>query len=570
MKPSLQIRQSQHLALTPQLQQSIRLLQLSTLELNQEIEQILAANPMLDRIDDPYQADVRLHADGSLQSNQFDQPATAPATMSCDFADRGHDGAMDNRVSGGDGDGLNQFADRQDISADQSDRESEMRADAAMESWGSDSGGRQDDGDDDRGTHQIGPAGVSLQSHLQQQAAGLRGTVRDRALVELLIGELEDSGYLETPLEELLASLPEELDIELEDLQTALRLLQSFDPVGVGARSIPECLSLQLSQAAAKIGADAGCQSVAQRIIHDHLELLAAREFSKLRKLLRCDEMQLRDAQRLIQSLDPKPGNRFSDQAPAYVIPDVVVRKTRQGWQAFLNPEVIPRLRVNDVYAQILRNQRSADRQAQRAARQEAAATAEVPSGTSGPADGVQDVQSAPHDPAASAENKSGAGNNLSTQLQEARWLVKNVQQRFETILRVSQEIVDRQKAYFSHGAVAMRPLVLREVADAVGLHESTISRVTTQKYMLTPFGTVELKYFFGSHVATETGGAASSTAIRALIRQLIEEEDTTQPLSDSRIAEVLGEQGIVVARRTVAKYREALRVPPVAQRRAL
>jgi RNA polymerase sigma-54 factor len=222
------------------------------------------------------------------------------------------------------------------------------------------------------------------------------------------------------------------------------------------------------------------------------------------------------------------------------VVPDVVIRKTRQGWRAFLNPDVIPRLRVNDLYAQILKSHRLNG-------------SSSADAGIAGP-----------------SGNRSSGAHRLSSQLQEARWLVKNVQQRFETILKVSQEIVERQRAFFSHGAVAMRPLVLREVADAVGLHESTISRVTTQKYMLTPYGTLELKYFFGSHVATESGGAASSTAIRALIRQLIDEEDTTQPLSDSRIAEVLGEQGIVVARRTVAKYREALRVPPVAQRKAL
>lgn len=267
--------------------------------------------------------------------------------------------------------------------------------------------------------------------------------------------------------------------------------------------------------------------------------MLAAREFSKLRKFLRCDEEELREAQKLIQALDPKPGNRFGDQSPLYVVPDVVVKKTRQGWRAFLNPDVIPKLRVNDLYAQILKTHRGG-------------AVGSSNSGAGGTA------------------NRNGATNSLASQLQEARWLVKNVQQRFETILKVSQEIVDRQRAFFSHGAVAMRPLVLREVADSVGLHESTISRVTTQKYMLTPYGTLELKYFFGSHVATESGGAASSTAIRALIKQLIDEEDTTHPLSDSRIAEVLGEQGIVVARRTVAKYREALRVPPVAQRKVL
>jgi RNA polymerase sigma-54 factor len=237
---------------------------------------------------------------------------------------------------------------------------------------------------------------------------------------------------------------------------------------------------------------------------------------------LRCDEDALREAQQVIQSLSPRPGSAFSGEAAAIVVPDVIIRRTRDGWQAVLNPDVMPKLRINDVYAQVLKR------------------------------------------------NRSAAGGNLSAQLQEARWLVKNVQQRFETIQRVAQAVTDRQKAFFTHGAVAMRPLVLREIAEELGLHESTISRVTTQKFMMTPFGTFEIKYFFGSHVATDTGGTASSTAIRAVIKQLISEEDRQDPLPDSRIAELLGEQGIVVARRTVAKYREALQIAPVAQRRAL
>ena len=245
-------------------------------------------------------------------------------------------------------------------------------------------------------------------------------------------------------------------------------------------------------------------------------------DFARLKRVLRCDDDLLRDAQALIRSLNPRPGSGFAADAAAYVVPDVMVRRGRAGWQAVLNPDVMPRLRINDAYAQILKR------------------------------------------------NRGGPGSSLTSQLQEARWLVKNVQQRFDTIQRVAQAIVDRQRAFFTHGAVAMRPLVLREIADALGLHESTVSRVTTQKYMLTPFGTFEMKYFFGSHVATDTGGAASSTAIRALIRQLVTAEDPKTPLSDSRIAEVLGEQGIVVARRTVAKYREALQIPPVAQRKSL
>ena len=540
MKPSLQMRQSQHLALTPQLQQSIRLLQLSTLELNQEIEQILAQNPLLDRDDDPHEAHVRLHGDGSLQDSG---PAGLPAASPGDRERTPGADAYGERAGVEQEGALQNFSDQQGAASENADIGESERLDLTQASWALEGNARgSEDPDDDRGHEQVTSVGVTLREHLMQQLAGARGTTRDRALLHLLIDELHDDGYLRTDLADIASALPPELDLDPDELRTALRLLHSFDPVGVGARSVSECLMLQLPHAAQRLSATPKTVALAGQLIENYLELLAAREFSKLRKLLRCDEEHLRDAQRLIQALEPKPGNRFGDHNPLYVVPDIVVRKTRQGWRAFLNPDVIPKLRVNDLYAQILKTHRV----------------------TAAPAAGTRNGAGS------GADNRHTVTNSLSSQLQEARWLVKNVQQRFETILKVSQEIVDRQRAFFSHGAVAMRPLVLREVADSVGLHESTISRVTTQKYMLTPYGTLELKYFFGSHVATESGGAASSTAIRALIRQLIDEEDTTQPLSDSRIAEVLGEQGIVVARRTVAKYREALRMPPVSQRKAL
>jgi RNA polymerase sigma-54 factor len=319
-------------------------------------------------------------------------------------------------------------------------------------------------------------------------------------------------------LEELLALLPEELEIDEDEMRAALRLLQSFDPPGVGARDLKECLALQL-----QIESESGQQEhwliqLAHRICEAHLELLAAREYLRLRRALRVDEEKIRLAHDLIRKLNPFPASGFAQDTASYITPDVSVRKIRGRWTALLNQDVMPQLRVNEMYAQILQKQR---------------------------------------------------GSGLSGQLQEARWLIRNVHQRFDTILRVSQAIVERQKAFFQHGEVAMRPLILREIADVLGLHESTISRVTTAKYMSTPFGTYELKFFFGSHVATESGGAASSTAIRALIKQLIAQEDQTNPISDSRIADLLGEKGIVVARRTVAKYREALRIPSVAQRKA-
>ena len=555
MRQTLGIRQSQHLALTPQLQQSIRLLQMSTLELNQEIEQILAQNPLLERLDDPLDSHQRLNADGSLRqeagpgdgqdhlrgeqgagANGDDGPAfdASPGTVPpTDFASQAEAGSLDGA---------------QVAVGGESAAESHERADDANDgldglSWGAEGGGRGsgEDGDDDRGAEQVGLTGTTLREYLMQQLAGVRCTARDRALTILLIEELDDRGFIRSTLEELHESLPAEAGIEIEELQTALALLQSFEPAGIGARSVSECLLLQLPQAAASAEAAPEIATIARHILADHIDLLAGRDFGRLRKLLKCDEDSLRDAQRLILSLDPRPASRYGDADATYVAPDIVVRRTRRGWQATLNRDVMPSLRVNDAYARILKAHRGT-----------APATAGQTTGTADP------------------DNGRNVGHSLSSHLQEARWLVKNVQQRFETILKVSQEIVDRQKAFFSHGAVAMRPLVLREIADAVGLHESTISRVTTHKYMLTPFGTVELKYFFGSHVATDTGGAASSTAIRALLRQLIDEEDRNHPLSDSRLAELLGEQGIVVARRTVAKYRESLRIAPVTQRKAL
>ena len=499
MKPSLQLRLNQHLALTPQLQQSIRLLQLSTLELNQELEQALADNPLLERIDDPFSDALRIGPNGVIETQRA---AADPASR-----DESVSAAPESRA----------------------DAEITGEPDVA-EDWGGDSGGdwgsdperRSDDENDERSAPQVATTGRTLRDHLAGQLAATQCTPVDRALVGMLVDNLNDDGYLDASLEELAALLPEELGIEPEALTTALRMLQSFDPTGVGARDLPECLLLQLDALASTPQAPAArALELARAIAREHLQLLAAKDFTRLRRVLRCDDDELREAQALIRQLDPRPGAAWSTDEPTYVVPDVVVRRTRSGWQASLNPEVLPRLRINEAYAQILRRNR-------------------------------------------------GSAGALSAQLQEARWLIKNVQQRYDTILRVAQAIVERQQAYFSHGEVAMRPLVLREIADTLGLHESTISRVTTQKYMLTPHGTVELKFFFGSHVATDAGGAASSTAIRALIRQLVAAEDARQPLSDSRIAELLGEQGIVVARRTVAKYREACGVPAVAQRKVL
>jgi len=340
----------------------------------------------------------------------------------------------------------------------------------------------------------------------------------------MLIESLDEQGYLTTPLEELLSICPPEADLELEDLVTALKLLQSFDPAGVGARSAAECLTLQLDALAAQ--APPACPpdviGHAKRIVSEHLHLLAAKEFQKLARTLELTEEQVQEAHAAIRRLNPHPGVGFSATVVDYIVPDILVSKVRNRWTAQVNPDVMPRLRLNQAYAAAVKQERS----------------------------------------------KEGFS-QWSSRLQEARWLIRNIQQRFDTVQRVAQAIVDRQHAFFGHGAIAMRPLVLREIAETLELHESTISRVTTNKYMATPFGVFELKYFFGSHVATDTGGAASSTAIRALIKQLIGEEDPNEPLSDSRIAELLAGQGLVVARRTVAKYREALKIPAVALRKS-
>lgn len=493
MKQTLQLRISQHLALTPQLQQSIRLLQLSTLELHQELEQILTDNPLLERVDDPLDHSVRLLADGAISATPNGSTPESPATEQTVSAPEETEGGFE----GNDG------ADASSASDSEWSFDDVARTSKAPE--------------DDDARPQLEAHETTLREHLLEQMRVTVREKRDRALLELMIDALNDNGYLEESLEEIQARLPEELDIDLDELAVALKLLQSFEPAGVGARNASECLAIQIRRFPR---VPLVTRRRALKIVENHLALFAQRDFNKLKKILDCDDEDLREAQYIIKQCNPHPGAVFASDASDYVVPDVIVKKTKNGWQVTLNHDVMPRLRVNALYANILK------------------------------------------------QNK-GEG-SLTSQLQEAKWLIKNMRQRFDTILRVAQAIVDRQRNFFSHGAVAMRPLVLREIADTLGLHESTISRVTTQKYMLTPHGMFELKYFFGSHVATEAGGEASSTAIRALIKQLIGAEDPKNPFSDSKIADMLGEQGMVVARRTVAKYREALRIPPVNLRKSL
>jgi RNA polymerase sigma-54 factor len=469
MKPSLQFRLSQHLTLTPQLQQSIRLLQLSTVELNQEIDRLLMENPALEREDGE-------ESEAAPRSSKEEIPAKSEAEAPATFSDA-------------------------DWSAELA---SNWRA-----------GGDDEDSDRSLAT----PDTPTLRDHLRSQLTLTKLGERDRILVGLLIDALDEDGYLTQPLEEIVAMLSPEAEADreflLRELSIALQQLQNLEPMGVGARSLGECLCLQLRNLEKDPVRD-----LAMTIAEKHLKLLGDKDYTRLKSATGADDGALRAMLRLIQALNPRPGAAFAKVEARYVIPDVIVKKSRNVWRASLNPEAMPRLRINHLYAELAAAARS--------------------------------------------------GNALSSQLQEARWLIKNVQQRFDTILRVSQAIVDRQRHFLEHGEVAMRPLVLREIAETVDVHESTISRVTTQKYMATPRGTFELKYFFGSHVATDAGGAASSIAIRALLKQLVAAENTKAPLSDARISQILGEQGIVVARRTIAKYRESLQIPPVNQRKAL
>ncbi len=484
MKQTLQLKLSQHLTLTPQLQQSIRLLQLSTIELNAEVERMLQENPLLEKIDGEDEAPPPVYeANGTAPAPETEPGERVTHDENADASPAPPDDSDFTDYSGGGSDG----------------------------DWGS----APSSDDDEFYPQQV--AASTLRDHLIEQLALLSLPLRDRQIVAALIDAVNEDGYLSSSLEEIAEYLPVELGIDADELSIALKYVQSFEPVGVGARDCAECLALQLRA----LPESTPFRAMAQKLVAEHLPLLAGRDFTKLKRVLHTDDDGVRAVRDLIRSLSPRPGASFAKTESNYVVPDVVVRKTRGRWVASLNEAAMPKLRLNRIYADIL------------------------------------------------TRNRDSSNQQLSAQLQEAKWLIRNVQQRFDTILRVAQAIVERQRRFFDHGEVAMRPMVLREIADMLTLHESTISRVTTQKYMLTPRGTFELKYFFGSHVATDTGGAASATAIRALIKQLIGAENLHAPLTDSRIADLLGDQGILVARRTIAKYREALAIPPVNLRKA-
>ena len=544
MKQGLSLRTSQHLSLTPQLQQSIRLLQLSTLELSQEVEQALDDNPFLEReTDEAVREEFGLpQNDSPAENNEFATDSIAieaintPATFdnAQEVATKSNSDDIAESIStpdDWDGDGS------VDISPDDSEWGGDAPSSASQNS-------SQNNSESTLDATELARQQESLTMHLHRQALALRLSELDSAALRYLIESLNDDGYLEDSLSQLAQSLGDPSDIEQQDalvhrFTVALHLLQSLEPTGVGARDLSECLSLQVKAKLSDLNLESTkstpakqtCQT-ALSILKQPIDLLARRDLKKLVQLCRESETNIKDAIALIAHLEPKPGRIFADVQRNIVVPDVFVvalGRSKPGaepqFRAQLNSDIMPKLRVHDIYANALKNFKG--------------------------------------------EGASGAM-ALQQRLQEARWFIKSIQQRFDTILRVSNAIIERQKGFLMHGELAMRPLVLRDIADELGLHESTISRVTTAKYMSTPFGTYELKYFFGSGLSTEGGSNASSTAVRALIKQFVAAENPKKPLSDNKIAAMLKEQGIDCARRTVAKYRDALKIAPTNLRKLL
>jgi RNA polymerase sigma-54 factor len=488
MRTGLHLSTTQHLSLTPQLTHSIRLLQLSALEFEQELEESLANNPFLE-CEDPGGSQSPDSSAQELSGVSADHDAGLETTNASD----GHDAATT-------------------ATAEYDDATSSWEYD---ESTRFDAGSRREHDDELLDPTALAPAPVGLRQYLLEQLCVCRLDARQRSLVQVIIHALEPDGYLRTGLDELAALCPKEYEVEVSELDLALRLVTSFDPVGVGARNLAECLRLQLERRPS----DTPGLSLAQRIIKGHLPELANPDMKRLADRLACSDAEFARAYQLIRACAPNPGLPFDEDRTEYVVADVEVRKVGKRWVARINPEVVPKISVNRSYAAIL-----------------------------------------------SAQHTSSAS-PTGQKLQEARWFVRNVNQRFKTILRVAQAIVERQSRFLEYGDVAMKPLVLRELAKTIGMHESTVSRVTCNKYMMTPRGLIEFKYFFGSHVESE-GNACSSTAVRALIRQIIGSEDPVSPLSDVKITHALEQKGVALARRTVSKYRDRMKIPSVEVRR--
>lgn len=476
MKQGLQLKLTQQLTMTPQLQQAIRLLQLSSLELQQEIEQALESNPLLE-------LDEKFDEIKATQKESSDETDT-------------HD-MLEQQV----------FPDELPV---------DTQWDDYYSSSPSHTSSSYDFSDDDFPVYQ-GETEDTLYDHLMWQINLTRFTETDKAIAITIIESIDDSGYLTQSIDELEESLgiPE---IGQEEIEIVLKQIQHFDPLGVGARNLQECLQIQLDQ----MPTQTPYLNEAKLIISRYLELLASHDYRTLIKKSKFSEERIKGAILLIQSLDPKPGETAYPAKSDYVIPDVFVRKVQGQWRVSLNSDCIPDIRINEHYAQLADSRSSDDTQFIR--------------------------------------------NNL----QEARWLIKSLESRNETLLKVSECIVEQQQAFFEKGEAYMKPMILADIADRVEMHESTISRVTTQKYLHSPRGIFELKYFFSSHVNTQGGGEASSTAIKALIQSLIADENPKKPLSDNKIVELLSKEGMIVARRTVAKYREAMSIPSSSQRKSL
>ncbi|MCH8504410.1 MAG: RNA polymerase factor sigma-54 [Ectothiorhodospiraceae bacterium] len=497
MKQSLQLRLGQQLTMTPQLQQAIRLLQLSTLELRTEIQQALDSNLMLEPAEGA-EDDLDL-------SEETDNPEVDAATTQTDESVRE---AAEREVSETDSTAPDDIPGDLPVDSDWGDiydgstSYSAPDSEEQREAW-------------EARTH----TGISLQDHLREQAQLSRLSGRDMAIAEAVIDAVREDGYLCISIEDILAALPEEWEVGLDEVEAVRHLIQRFDPLGVASVNPQEALSLQLDT----LPEDTPWLTEAKTVGRDHLELLGARQLALLTRRMKLNQEELQQVLALIRTLDPRPGSQVSSAAAEYVTPDVYVRRTKEGWLVELNPDSTPRIRVNSYYASLVRR-----------------------------------------------ADSSQQNTTLRQHLQEARWLIKSLRSRNDTLLKVANCIVRHQQDFLEHGEEAMKPLVLREVAEEVEMHESTISRITTQKYMYTPRGTFEFKYFFSSHVHTVDGQEASATAIRARIKRLIGDEDSRKPLSDSKLAEILQKEGINVARRTVAKYRESMSIASSNERKRI
>jgi RNA polymerase sigma-54 factor len=474
MKPSLQLKLGQTLTMTPQLQQAIRLLQMPALELQAHIREQLENNVMLEPVDE-------YEATGSFETLE---PHPMPEENRADAAPAPEGVTVEAEVI--------------------EDAWSERGA--GSDSWRD---------DDERAAEVADDTQLSLQDHLVGQLEYANLAPRDLAIARAIVDAINDDGYVTDSLEDIAATLLPEVTADAAEVERVLKLVQTLDPAGVGARNLSECLTLQLRT----LHADTPGLRLAMAIADKHLDLLADRELTLLRRELSAADDDLALAVALVRGLHPRPGSTVSAAKAEYVVPDVFVRRTDRGWTVEVNSSTLPRVRLNQSYADMLGR---------------------------------------------------GAGHSsMRAQLQEARWLLKSLEIRNETLMKVARSIVERQTAFLEHGEESMRPMILKDIAQAIDMHESTISRVTSSKYMHTPRGVFELKYFFSSQVEAADGGGASSTAVRAKIRKLIKEEDPGNPLSDSRIAELLSGEGIAVARRTVAKYREALGLAPSNERKA-